>query len=259
MTKKTRGIILAGSLAAVLTIGGSLAYFTDGDTAVNNFTVGRVSIDLREPGFEEDDQPPLVPDQEVVKDPQVKNDGINDAYIFAVVTVPYANVKAVSEAGALSAAANTQLFTYNLDSSWTLVSSGTLNGKTLASTSAIAKATAAAGYVDTTAKTVSYAYAYTGSSAAALEKVAAGDTTENVFPAVKLINVAEDTIEETAPSVTVTAYAIQADMINNGDTTVDGTNASGKNDPASVWAIIQASQPETDDQTGEDTATDIKA
>lgn len=75
--KRMKTMIAATAMIGVLAIGGISAYFTDGDTATNTFTVGKVSIDLQEPNW----NPPkdITPNQEIKKDPQIKNDGINDA------------------------------------------------------------------------------------------------------------------------------------------------------------------------------------
>ena len=47
--KRMKTMIAATAMIGVLAIGGISAYFTDGDTATNTFTVGKVSIDLQEP------------------------------------------------------------------------------------------------------------------------------------------------------------------------------------------------------------------
>lgn len=44
MKKQTKTIAVAAALAAVLTIGGVSAYFTDADTATNTFTIGKISL-----------------------------------------------------------------------------------------------------------------------------------------------------------------------------------------------------------------------
>ena len=99
---------LALALVGTLSVGGIMAYFTDGDTATNTFTVGKVSIDLQEPGW----VPPtgITPEQEFKKDPQIKNDGINDVYVFMKVIVPYANVVTANHDGSKNAATDTELF-----------------------------------------------------------------------------------------------------------------------------------------------------
>mgnify|MGYP004643770801 CR=1 FL=1 len=48
MKKKLTAIALVVALLAVAVIGGTLAYFTDTDSAKNTFTVGNVKIDLIE-------------------------------------------------------------------------------------------------------------------------------------------------------------------------------------------------------------------
>lgn len=116
--KRMKTMIAATAMIGVLAIGGISAYFTDGDTATNTFTVGKVSIDLQEPNW----NPPkdITPNQEIKKDPQIKNDGINDAYMFMKVTVPYDNITVVAGDGTKAAAkADTELFSYdvNLDGS----------------------------------------------------------------------------------------------------------------------------------------------
>ena len=99
--KRMKTMIAATAMIGVLAIGGISAYFTDGDTATNTFTVGKVSIDLQEPNW----NPPkdITPNQEIKKDPQIKNDGINDAYMFMKVTVPYDNITVVAGNGTKAA------------------------------------------------------------------------------------------------------------------------------------------------------------
>ena len=46
---KTKTMGLMALLIGTMSIGGIMAYFTDGDTATNTFTVGKISIDLQEP------------------------------------------------------------------------------------------------------------------------------------------------------------------------------------------------------------------
>ena len=86
-------LALAVCLTAILAIGGTLAYFTDQDSAVNTFTMGAgVSIDL----FEHNDDgkevdaltyPDVVPGVSYAKDPTVRNDGATDAWIRVNVTL----------------------------------------------------------------------------------------------------------------------------------------------------------------------------
>ena len=56
----------------------------------NQFTVGKVSIDLDEPGFKPEEQTKIEPGKEIKKDPQIKNTGVNDAFVYLEVSVPTA-------------------------------------------------------------------------------------------------------------------------------------------------------------------------
>jgi predicted ribosomally synthesized peptide with SipW-like signal peptide len=110
--KKAKAAATATALVGVMLIGGIMAYFTDGDTATNKFTVGQVSLDLQETKWDVEAAEDMVPEQEVAKNPTIVNDGINDEYVFMTVTVPYYNLVTASEAGTVSAAANQPLYVF---------------------------------------------------------------------------------------------------------------------------------------------------
>ena len=99
MKKKLTAIALVVALLAVAVIGGTLAYFTDTDSAKNTFTVGNVKIDLIEQekaeqglvNFEQDKL--LVPGMSndgnaVSKIVTVKNTGRNDAWVWVDLKIP---------------------------------------------------------------------------------------------------------------------------------------------------------------------------
>lgn len=99
MKKKLTAIALVVALLAVAVIGGTLAYFTDTDSAKNTFTVGNVKIDLIEQekteqglvNFEQDKL--LVPGKSndgnaVSKIVTVKNTGKNDAWVWVDLKIP---------------------------------------------------------------------------------------------------------------------------------------------------------------------------
>lgn len=72
------------SMAAILGVGGTLAYFTDDDAAKNVFTVGNVIIDLTEPNWDAaygEEFPSVYPGQALVKDPTVTNIGKNPCFV----------------------------------------------------------------------------------------------------------------------------------------------------------------------------------
>lgn len=94
MKKSKKNLVLAiaaCTLFLTLAFGGTLAYMTDTEGITNTVTVGRVNIDLEEPGYPgngSDEVKNIIPNQEIVKDPQIENTGNNDALVFLRVEVP---------------------------------------------------------------------------------------------------------------------------------------------------------------------------
>lgn len=215
MNKKIFAIaIVAIILVGVLATGFVSAYFTDTETATNVFTIGKVDIELQEPNWVEPSG--ITPEQEIVKDPRVKNVGINDAYVFLKVEVPYAFVETASDNGTKNVAVDTELFAYSVNDGWVLVEDG---------------------IKDADAKTVTYVYAYGVSDA--MTVLAKDATTCTLFDCVKFANVVGGQgLEGTVQNIVVTAYAIQTTNINDGNTGLDGNNDDGKVSPADVWAIV---------------------
>lgn len=246
MSKKNRkNLVIAIAMIMVLAVGAIAAYFTAQDTATNTFTFGKVDIDLLEPNWDPDDATEVTPNQELLKDPQIQNTGINDAFMFAVVQVPKAEIVtsavptgvqngATNDGTANSnegTAAMTQLFqlnktadsagakawtgtdTYN-DDAWTLIATNPTG---------VPAAIAAANNV--------YVYAYTGSSSDSMQAVAADATTPEVFQSVTVCNaISEQGLEEASKDVKVYGFGVQTDNITAADTTA----------PAAVWAIVNA-------------------
>lgn len=109
MKKKVLAISLAVALVAIM-VGGSLAYFTAEDEVTNTFTIGSVEIDLWENGVEAGEtmsmgqlipvvgtDPTKETDNYRMKAVQVKNIGLNPAYVEVFIAVP----KVLDEAGVL--------------------------------------------------------------------------------------------------------------------------------------------------------------
>lgn len=92
--KKILSLCMVAALTATAFVGGTLAYFTDTDTATNEFTVGGVEIELVEKDENGDDwsKKELMPGENnaVVKNVTVKNTGANDAYLWAEIWIPTA-------------------------------------------------------------------------------------------------------------------------------------------------------------------------
>ncbi len=126
--KKILSLVLVVVLL-LTAVGGTLAYFTDNDEAVNVFTLGNVKIDLEEPMWKEPEN--VTPGITYPKDPYVKNVGNNPAWIRVDVTL--------SDAAAFMAAAEahnitdlTTIFTIadNFDEKWELAGTPVFNEET---------------------------------------------------------------------------------------------------------------------------------
>lgn len=204
-----KAAVLAFAMIAVMMIGGISAYFTDGDTTTNTFTVGKISLDLQEPNWNPDDAEDITPNQTIKKDPQILNDGINDEFVFLEVIVPYANVIVANEDGTRKAAADTELYSYNVNSGWAEI----------------------AAIKDAAAKTVTHLYVYgTADKCTALKKDV---TTPTLFDTVTFANIIEDQgLEEATLNIVINAYGIQTSDVNGG--TVD---------PDMIWAVIDNQGP----------------
>lgn len=207
--KKT--IIVAIVLALVLLIGGLIAYFTDTDTAINQFTLGdEVEISITETGWTKTTGTTnwtnssalgVHPGVTVAKDPKISNDSeTTPAYVFAEVIVPcYAST---------GTTADTPLYTLN-DSSDPAVPLGTTVGSsgntgwTLISVSS----------VNTTDKTITYVYAW-GTSSEMTPLAASTPTTTPVFSSVTVaptLTAAQKATASATPNIVVNAYGIQTD------------------------------------------------
>jgi len=85
MAKKIITFLLVVTLTASVAIGGTLAYLTDRDSEANVFTVGNVSIDLKE-DFQHGAE--LIPGVNIEKKPTVTNTGVNDAWVWVEIAIP---------------------------------------------------------------------------------------------------------------------------------------------------------------------------
>lgn len=205
--------VAACALVGALAVGGTFAYLTDNEGAVNTFTVGKVQIDLTEPdypGNDSDDVKELVPNEEVAKDPQVTNTGANDALIFMTVEVPVKNVTVVGSDGTKGEKSPTELFWFktaadekgSFANHFNTTDWMELTGKGTQGTE--------------DGSTTTYVFAYRNA-------VAADGETNPLFDKVQLKNIVENevTVGE-AQDIKVKAYAIQASSVLEGDTDLTG-------------------------------------
>lgn len=236
---KAKLSVIALTLIACLMVAGVSAYFTDADTQTNTFTVGKISLDLQEPEWTEPKD--ILPEQEIKKDPQILNDGNNAEYVFMTVAVPYDNVITANEDGSENTAADTELFSYDVNTNWVEVT-GEINGVTYPTK-------------DTAGKTVTHLYAY--GTKDAMTSLAKDATTPALFEYVRFANVVEDQdLEVSTLNVVINAYGIQTTDINDNDGIggVDGVSENDKVAPADVFSVISKQAPST--ANGDD--TDLK-
>ena len=99
MRRKVALTAAAVAMVGTLAVGGTLAWFTDTETATNVITTGNVDIAWYEKGGTEDfekmdgnglqfgDETPVTPGAKLTKEAKIKNEGKNSAYIRAKITV----------------------------------------------------------------------------------------------------------------------------------------------------------------------------
>ena len=180
-----RAMIACGLVVSVAA-GGTVAYLTDAETATNTFTVGKVKIDLEEPGYpgnDSDEVKNIIPNQEIVKDPQIENTGNNDALVFLRVEVPQEMF--TDEDDGTGEQKKQDLFRLKgISDQWELLRTETVTRE------------------DWKAKT-SYVYGY--------KKTLGKDaTTDKLFQKVQMKNAVESDLSGNVEDIIVTACAIQA-------------------------------------------------
>ncbi len=139
-TFKNRAKLLAAlCILALLSLGGTMAYMTDHESAENEFTVGKVDFNLYERNW--DGERPdgtyatasnatpsnalgmeqakdMYAGKEITKDPAIKNNSKNDAYLRMTVKIPVATISTAQRDGTLNNGGQpqeTELFTYDLN------------------------------------------------------------------------------------------------------------------------------------------------
>lgn len=222
-----KSAVIIGTMAVLAVSGGILAYFTDTEEKVNNFTVGSIEIELSEPAWESkpdaddngvpDEAENILPLQTITKDPRVKNTGNNDAYMFLTVEIPCRNVITVNDDGTKNAQAMTELYQYTPDTSWYYLGKCPVNddgGNQVA---------------------VKHLYAY-ADDRRACTTVSPKETTTPLFQSVTFVNLMEGQGLDGGPlEIDINAYAIQTSNLDEG--TTDANN---------IWKIITNQKDITD-------------
>ena len=128
MKKKITAIVLVVLVLALLTMGMTLAYFTDEKEAENVFVFGDISIDLEEPGWKpgedggEDDtvMEDVFPGMEFDKNPFIRNTGDADAYIRMGVEInPAVLLDLVGESAPVTVAMLEEILVGEYGAGWT--------------------------------------------------------------------------------------------------------------------------------------------
>ena len=159
-------------------ITGTMAYLTDYDAVTNEFTVGKVDIDVSEPTWNPEDNDDLLPTQEIDKDPQITNSGINEAFVYLEVSVPIRSLITADASGNRIDEAPIELFSFQADENWTLMDSYEKESNKI------------------------YIYSYN-------EILVPEETTTALFEKMTFANVVEGQIDGQTFEIPVRAYAIQ--------------------------------------------------
>ena len=205
---RRKTILTAVVLILIMLIGGMLAFFTDADEDNKVFVLGNIKIKFSDESVENFDVEinKLTPNKTIDQKAELENVGENDAYIFVKVKMPHINVSVDGDE-----AKKTDLFTTNMNKEkWmelTQFNSEEVNFYT-------------------------HVYAYVNGSKLAKFEAKTEQLTPKaeIFSQISFINISNptqitDVFKEGKLQVDVTAYAIQADDIDN--------------DPASVWTHLE--------------------
>ncbi|MBQ6251964.1 hypothetical protein [Ruminococcus sp.] len=233
MTPKKR-ILLIISAGVLLLIAAMSAMLSSSDDVTNRFQSGKFDIVLEEPHWTHDHDS-VVPNEEIPKDPQVRNSGEVDAFIFVEVKVPYYDELVTEELDGTGAAKRSlpvvKFVCSGKEPAYdsTATAAQTVNDGWLELSESPVK--------DETAKTFTYTYAYVGADPASMEAVTPEAVTGQLFDSIKFCNAREseaDTepfIENKTVNVRVSAKGIQTEYLKSASET--------ETDPERVWQVLK--------------------
>ena len=178
MKKNTVKIMTLAGILCLASVGGVSAYLTDYEKVSNEFTVGKVDIELKEPEWKPEENKKIEPSKVIHKDPQITNTGTNDAFVYMEVSIPMANVEAAAENGERLGKKVQELFSFEAKDNWMQMS------------------------VQNTESRRTYTYAYT-------KILKPQETSEALFDTVKFLNLIEGQLDGQTFEIPVRAYAIQ--------------------------------------------------
>lgn len=178
MKKNTVKIMTLAGILCLASVGGVSAYLTDYEKVSNEFTVGKVDIELKEPEWKPEENKKIEPSKVIHKDPQITNTGTNDAFVYMEVSIPMANVEAAAENGERLGKKVQELFSFEAKDSWMQLS------------------------VQNAESRRTYTYAYK-------KILKPQETSETLFDTVKFLNLIEGQLDGQTFEIPVRAYAIQ--------------------------------------------------
>ena len=225
--KRSIAIVLCLAILAAIGIG---AYLTDSDVKKDVYTVGNVQAEIVSNGdMELDNVGALLPGTVHVYERAATNTGINDAYVFMSLTIPYEMVGVSDTDGTQIGERVRQLFIPGhadgfIGSEWKLVDVGYIgqyeiedNGQYCGEHDQ---------YSAVVGDTITYVYGFIGDNAdGSLKALASGETTSNLVETMQLTNLYN--ASKITGEVSTKLYAIQSGNVNGGLTDVNG-----------VWAVI---------------------
>ena len=226
-TNKTMKRIVAGCLVlGILASVGIGAYLTSTETKTDVYTVGNVQAEIVFNGdMEVANAGYLLPGTVYTYERAATNTGINDAYVFMSLTIPYEMVGIADNDGTQLGEFVRQVFIPgSISGEWKLVDVGYIGQYEIEDNGQYCgehdKYSVAVG------DTITYVYGYIGDNAdGALKALASGETTSNLVETMKLTNLYN--IANVDGEVSTKLYAIQSGNVNGGLTDVNG-----------VWAVI---------------------
>ncbi|MBU5482304.1 SipW-dependent-type signal peptide-containing protein [Blautia sp. MSJ-19] len=179
MKNNMKKVLFLTGVLCLASAGGVSAYLTDYDKVANQFTVGKVDVELKEDNWKPEEQKKIEPGKVIKKDPKISNKGINDAFVYLEVSIPMAEVTAVSDNGTRLEKKMQELFSFSSRTSWTKLNAQKLGSKQV------------------------YVFAYN-------KILKPQETTEPLFDMVKFLNIIEGQLDGQQLEIPVRAYAIQA-------------------------------------------------
>ena len=228
--KTLNRFVAGGLILAILASIGIGAYLTDTDVKQDVYTVGNVQAEIVSNGdMELNNVGALLPGTVHTYERAATNTGINDAYVFMSLTIPYEMVGVSDTDGTQIGERTRQLFIPGVDggyisSEWKLVDVGYIGQYEIEDNGQYCgehdKYSAVVG------DTITYVYGFIGDNAdGSLKALKSGETTSNLVETMELTNLYH--IDKIDGEVSTKLYAIQSNNVNGGLTDVNG-----------VWAVI---------------------